>query len=373
MSNPYSSGSKVMRNAPHVPATSRDGVRGGARTAAGRMFPSANPAYGANGELNAASIAGLIQAIGHLAPTAQAETRTAAAKQAEVAERNASARIAYNDSGTAKLQVLGEVLVNDIWETLGRQGFSRTLLGIQNVAQGEVARIKVRKKDVMAFMATDDSNIQEVKVHQDYIYPAEVIIASMITIDDKEIAQASGDILEEKFQDGLEATMVREDRLCRAAMIAASGTFNDPVIFTNFNPSVLTVLRTQVQRHGNPASNLVISFDLWDDIIADTDFVQWFDPVHKHELYMEGRLGRLMGMDIITDGFRYDTLKVLEAGEAFVTGAPTTLGVLSQRKELDSRAIDLYPFGRSARGWYMQEIISLTVGNGRSVSRGSRV
>jgi len=70
----------------------------------------------------------------------------------------------------------------------------------------------------------------------------------------------------------------------------------------------------------------------------------------KHELILEGRLGSILGMEIITDGYRYPTLQVLQAGEAFITSSPVTLGSILQLKELDSRAIDFYNQGRAARG-----------------------
>ena len=118
---------------------------------------------------------------------------------------------------------------------------------------------------------------------------------------------------------------------------------------------------------------MLISFDIWDDIIADADFVAWWDQVHKHELILEGRLGSMLGMEIITDGFRYDTLQVLQPGEVYVTASPVTLGAILQRKELDSRAIDQYNLGRARRGWFMEQIQSQLIVNGRACDRGVRV
>ena len=93
----------------------------------------------------------------------------------------------------------------------------------------------------------------------------------------------------------------------------------------------------------------------------------------KHELILEGRLGSILGMEIITDGYRYPTLQVLQPGEVFVTAAPVTLGSIVQRKELDSRAVDFYNQGRAARGWFLEQIQGQVLGNGRAVSRGGRV
>lgn len=377
MSSPYASGPgvKVMRSAPDVPATSQDGIRGGVRLEGGRTGRSDGPAFGANGELNASTKRELMQVIGHVLKESQQNViaRPHQPTPEEAQMRLASLREAYADKSGTKFQVLGEVISEEIWETLGREGFSRRLLAVMPLAKGQTGRVKVRRKDVVAFQVTTDVKIQEQRIRQPYVYPPEFYLGAYILIEDKEIEQASTDLLDEKFQDGLEALLRREDLITRALLTRAATTFNDLVLFTTFNPSVLTTLRTQVNRWGTPAATMVIAFDIWDDIIADADFVAWWDQVHKHELILEGRLGSMLGMEIITDGYRYATLQVLQAGEVYVTASPVTLGTITQRKELDSRAIDTYNMGRPARGWFMEQIQGMVVVNGRAVDRGVRV
>lgn len=377
MPSPYASGPglKVMANAPDVPAVSEDGLRGGIRRD-GRSFRSAGPAFGANGELNASTKRELMQVIGHVLAESRGgaisnNVRTASPEEAQM--RLASLREAYADKSGTKFQVLGEVISEEIWETLGREGFSRRLLSVMPLAKGQTGRVKVRRKDVVAYQVTTDVKIQEQRIRQPYVYPPEFYLGAYILIEDKEIEQASTDLLDEKFQDGLEALLRREDLITRALLTSASTTFNSLVLFTTFNPSVLTTLRTQVNRWGTPAATMTIAFDIWDDIIADADFVAWWDQVHKHELILEGRLGSMLGMEIITDGYRYATLQVLQPGEVYVTASPVTLGTITQRKELDSRAIDTYNMGRPARGWFMEQIQGMVVVNGRAVDRGVRV
>ncbi len=156
-------------------------------------------------------------------------------------------------------------------------------------------------------------------------------------------------------------------------MVTGAPLFNDLILFTNFTPAVLTTLKNQVDRWGTPAATFTMAYDLWQDIISDADFGDWFDPVHQHELILEGRLGSLLGMEIITDGYRYPTLQVLNQGECFVTASPITLGSIVQRKELESRAIDQYALGRPARGWFMEQIQGQALVNGRAVVRATRV
>lgn len=364
-------GVKVLRSAPDVPAASEDGIRGGVRQD-GRTRTSSGPAFGANGELNASSKRELMAAVGHVLEQARQNVMTRTDPKTQEM-RLAHLREAYSDKSGTKFQVLGEVISEEIWETLGREGFSRRLLSVMPLSKGQTGRVKVRRKDIVAYQVTADVKIQEQRIRQVYVYPPEFYLGAYILIEDKEIEQASSDLLDEKFQDGLEAILRREDLITRALMNRAATTFNDLVLFTTFNPSVLTTLRTQVNRWGTPAATMVIAYDIWDDIIADADFVAWWDQVHKHELILEGRLGSMLGMEIITDGYRYETLQVLQPGEVYVTASPVTLGTITQRKELDSRAIDTYNTGRPARGWFMEQIQGMVIVNGRAVDRGTRV
>jgi len=333
------------------------------------------PAYGRNKEINASSKKDLMANIGGMLKNAQhgGGLRMADVDQAAAQERWATFKAAYNDKQSNKFEVLGEVMSDEIWETLGREGFSNKLLAIQNIGKGATGRVRVRRKDVVAWQVTSDVKVQENRIRQPWVYPPEFYIQCFILIEDKEIEQSSADILDEKFQDGLEAVLVREDKITKALLDRSISAFNDVVFYTNFTPTVFTTIRTQVNRWGTPAQNMILAWDVWDDIIADPDFVAWWDPVTKHELVLEGHLGRLLGVELHTDGLRYPTLQVLNPGEVYVTGSPITVGSKVIRKELDSRAIDTYNQGRAARGWFMHTIQSQIIINGRATSGAKRL
>lgn len=76
---------------------------------------------------------------------------------------------------------------------------------------------------------------------------------------------------------------------------------------------------------------------------------------------------------MITDAFRHETLKVLDAGEVFFLGAPQTLGGITQRKELMTQAIDGYAMGKPERGWFLEQIEGMSVVNSRALTRGQRI
>jgi hypothetical protein len=225
----------------------------------------------------------------------------------------------------------------------------------------------------VAFMVTSDPNVVASQVRQMYIYPPEFYLIAHITIEDKEIEQASGDLLDDKYQDGLEQILVQEDNVWLRLARAAAPASNDLFFFNTFTPTVFSEMRTQVARWGIPVTTAVIAFDLWNDIIADSEFSSWFDPVSKHEIVLEGSLGSILGVQLITDAFRYETLRVLSPGEVFFLGAPQTLGGVTQRKELATESINKYNQGKPERGWFMEQIEGMAITNSRALTRGQRV
>lgn len=88
---------------------------------------------------------------------------------------------------------------------------------------------------------------------------------------------------------------------------------------------------------------------------------------------LEGSLGSLLGVQLITDAFRYETLKVLDPGEVFFLGAPQTLGGITQRKELMSQSVDKYNQGIPERGWFQEMIEGMSIVNSRALTRGQRI
>lgn len=305
------------------------------------------------------------------AGTAFEDPSDAKAKLQAKAERHQELISAFH-SGDDRMKVMGEVFAEDVWETLNRQGFTPTLIARKDVVDGTDNRIRKRRKDIVAFQIINDGEAIQQVAEQAYIYPQDYYLQCQVLIEERELAQAGPQFLDEKFQDALEAIMVRQDRILRALLLSTAGVFNAPISFATFTPQVLTALRTQVASNGIPAAHMLFSFDLWDDMIADPSFTAWWEPVHKYQLIMEGRLGTLLNMKLITDGFRYDTLKVLQPGEIFVLGTPVALGQRGVRREIQSTEINHYPLGAPRRGFYLMGIESLHVED-RPVAIGTRI
>jgi hypothetical protein len=359
--------SKMMLAGTDIPAV--EGIR---REGGDLVFAQASDGF----QINASSKKDLMNQIAYLLNSygngrvSRKNQRQAALEQQR---NNQVVAEAYYDRSGDTFQLLGEVVTDQIIETSERQGFARTLLGVRPLGKGEDAKVPVRKRDVYAFMATVDSKITAQEIRQAYLYPPIFGIDAYIVIEEGDIQGAPFDLLDAKYQDGLMATMVREDRILRNLMLEAAPLFNDRVFFGNFNPASLAQMQNQVSSWGSTSANLLIAYDLWQDIISNTDFVSWFDPVHQHELILEGRLGTLLGMQILTDGFRYDSLRVLEQGEAFVTAAPGSVGVILEQTPPEAKAIDLAVIGQAARGWFIHAGEGMIIGNARGVCYGRRV
>lgn len=338
--------------------------------------------FGANGEINASSKKELIEKIASLMTGAQAEGKTASDRLFErrtTDEYNAhldryaeALRVARTDRSGQGFMVLGEVLGEEVYETLGREGFARNCLMVRNLGDKEVGRVRVRKKDVVAQISTTNINTTRVMVRQFWVYPGEYYITGYASIEEKEIAQAGTELLDDKYQDLLEQVMVREDQHVKDQWDDTVGTFNPLLTFNTFTPLFFSQGKINVDHWGIPCTRAVMAWDLWNDIAAEPEFANWFDPVTKHELILEGKLGSIMDVQIITDAFRYDTLRVLDDGEMYFLGPQIAVGTITQRRPLQAEPTNRYNFGQPERGWFMFQIQGDAVFP-RAVSKAARV
>jgi hypothetical protein len=295
--------------------------------------------------------------------------------EAEVKDREQLIEAARQDRTNqfgGPLHVMGETLGDQIWETTGRIGFGRKFLFKMDVTKGYEARFRVRQKNVVSWIVTKDSYIPRSVVNQPYLYPEVVTIPCYVTISDNDEATAPSEFMDEKFQDGLEAQIVREDNIVRYLFTQAAPVFNDVFTFTDMTPALWSAMQLQVNRWGLPCPHCVMAIDLWTDLRTNTDFQNVYEPVSKLQLIEEGRLGKLYDVEIYTDGLRYDTLQVLNPGEIFFLASPIGLGGIADYSPLQTEPISMHNVGVSARGWYMWQSSGYVVGNSRGVVWGYR-
>ena len=80
----------------------------------------------------------------------------------------------------------------------------------------------------------------------------------------------------------------------------------------------------------------------------------------------------ILGVNIVTDGFREPHLKVLNRGEVYILGQPGELGGITSRGDLITEPTRGYNHAEPWRGWFMSRLRSMVVANSRAVVRGQR-
>lgn len=178
-----------------------------------RFGSNSERAVGANGELNASNKADLLKQIARLAEVASSQgvvTQEQASVQEKAAAHRQMATAAFSSSQAHA--ELGEVLADELYQAANREGFMRRFLARQELAQGQIARVKLRMKNVVAVIAGSPSKVQTQLVRDNQYFPPEFYISANPFVEKREIDQSSGDVLEEKYIEALEAIMVGEDR-----------------------------------------------------------------------------------------------------------------------------------------------------------------
>lgn len=334
---------------------------------------SSLPMLDGKGNVNAYSQKELMQALGLLATAAASGMVEHADAEPALSNHQEAIAAAISDPTGQGWLALGEIIGNQVVETMGRAGFTRKLLQFQPVAKGDVARVRVRQRDSIAIVSTSDPNVVASQVRQPVVYPSFFQIIANILIEDAEINLDYGDLLDDRYNDGLEQMMVAEDRALKNILDQAASVYNPLFMFPTLTPSIWTAMKIAVEEYGNtPVTNAVISYDLWTDITTDPEFVSWFSELEKHEVAIDGTLGKIAGVEIITDGFRLNKLKVLDPGQIYMTAGPQALGVVSQLGDLNVQSINKYSEGIPKRGWFMSQMEALAVPNAHALVRGQK-
>ena len=190
-----------------------------------------------NGEINASSKKDLMTAISALHRAVGSGTyQEQPVNKAEIARRRQElVTAAVNDKDGEAWKALGEVIGDQVFETMGRDAFAAKTLMHKPLAKGEIGRIRIRKKDVLCYFATRNPEVVASQVRQFYVYPPEYYLVGRVLIEDAEIEQASGDLLDDKYQDLLEQMQRQQDLVWKRLVDASSTAYNDSFLFNTLN------------------------------------------------------------------------------------------------------------------------------------------
>ena len=346
--------------------------------AEGRIFGSNEKIVNNNGDINASNNAELAKAIVEIASQIKQGELTATPQEerspAEVAaEHRKILREAYHSKDNSWAE-LGAAITMDINNRVEREGFMRTILAESPIEDGGIPRIRVRARNVTAIATKGLGQVYPQYVRETFIPADEFYITAQPRVEEKDLVQSNSDLLDDKYFEGLEAILVKEDQTLVKMLRAADNISNNLTNFSGaFTPAIFAAVKRNVEQWRIPVNTAVIAMDLLTDVSTGSTFGTWWDPISKWEIIQTGRIGNILGTTLLTDGFRDPQLQVLNDGEFFVLGSPEFLGGYTSRYPVQSRAVDEFEKFVPARGWSMYEMISMVVANSRAVARGQKI
>lgn len=277
------------------------------------------------------------------------------------------------DASGQKWDSLGASIVGSIEDRAERQGLMRRVCKGATVRQGEVPRVELKTHQAQAIVATGPSDYGYRQLRGRVFTPDEFELKSVIRVSRMDLEQINGDLLDRAQQDGLQSIMVQEDRLWKEAADRSVGMANPlTYIHGELTPRLLSVLKNQVSTWPIPVTTAIMAADYWNDIIGNDQFTSALDPVSKYELITTGRLGTLLGLDLVTDGFRAPEHRVLNDGELYVVGDQDYHGMYTTRGGTQSQPTSGANQGNTDRGWLLSSVFSFTLANVRSVAKAQR-
>lgn len=335
-----------------------------------------SPLFNNNGDLNASTKADAIKqiaaALAIMAGEVEPDKTTQEIQREKSAKRRATLTAAMADATGQQLRVLGGILAAQIEETTDREGFCRQLLIPSELGNGDYPEVTVKIKQVMAYTMSSASQVVPVEIREKRLLLDEFDINAFLLIDKREIARSRTDLLEEKYEEGLEAIMVNEDRYWKRCADEAAASRHNLQTVTDFTPQAFAHMRDMIDREGLPVTSCILSSTLMQDIITDMSFQEVFDPVTKREVLETGEIGSLYNVKIYSDYMRQPMFRVIDDGEFYLVAAPINHGVILSHP-LSATPVDRAPFGENKQGWFISQPTSIAVINNRSVVRGRRI
>ena len=327
------------------------------------------------GEINAHDKKELVHRISQLLGATESgdiRTGSVSVSSAQVqAKRREVLAAAYADN--SKWVSLGANMAMQVEQQRNRDGIMRRVSVGSTLGQGEIARVNMKTWDAVAMVATSSVDVAPQLVRSKRFFPAEFEITANLRVEQIEIEQVSNDVLDHAYNEGLDATMVAEDRLWKKAADATVGVVNPLEYITGqLTPRTLAAIRDSVTDWNLPARSAIIANDYWKDIIGNAEFSALFDPISKYDLVMNGHLGTLVGLELITDGFRQHNQRVLQRGDLYVVADPEYHAAYTDRGGIRSTPTSGADQGNTSKGWLLSEILSFVLANPRSVSKGKR-
>ena len=330
-----------------------------------------------SGEINANDKKELFENIGKMlsmAASGDIRQQTGQEQLQSVSAADKAAVLASALSNDGEWRALGSSIATKVDELASREGILRRVAQGGTPKTGEMPRVQMPvHNQVTAVVASSSTDMGFQRLKTRFYNPPEFEIKANVRVTQMDLDQISGDLLDQAYQDGLEAIMVKEDRLWREMANKSVGAAN-PLTYIGgtLTPRTLADMRNQVAQWNLPTEYAIMSNDFWSDIAGAEEWHTCLDPISKYDLVLNGQLGMISGMTLITDGFRDPSQVVLKPGEIFVVSNKNHHAAYTTRGGVRSTPTDGANSGNTDRGWLLHETMSLIMPNARSVAKGQR-
>lgn len=286
-------------------------------------------------------------------------------------ERHQTLVAAYFDQSGQKWAALGAGVAQLIQERQQREGLLRKLLNQNPLNIGEEPKITMPKKVAEAVIATSEATVEYQLIRNSKLYPTELSLIANLRVSNLELQQASGDLLEEMYNQGYEAILLKEDKLWKMAADKLADTGVNPTILlgTALTPALLSQIKNQLTGNGLPVGSMLMAIDFWNDMLGNPGFYDLYDPITRYNLIQDGTIGSIFGMPIITDAFRDPDHRVLQDGEMYVTASSEFSGGYTDRGGVEASPVDGTLTGSDSKGWWLRESFSLGMINPKTIVR----
>lgn len=276
-------------------------------------------------------------------------------------------------SDSSKWASLGSSIVARVEDRAERSGLMRNLLQGSTLRQGEIARVELKQHVCHAVVATGPSDLGYQVLRGKVFNPQEFELKTAVRVPVIDLHQIAGDLMGRAERDAHQSIVTKEDRLLMDAVYQAVGRGN-PITYLHDKllPGHLAAMRDQIDSWNIPVAGTVLSSDFWTDMIGSSVWMEALEPVTRYELLSTGRLATLLGMDLITDGFRDPTQRVLERGTLFTFATPEYLGAYTTRGGATSEPTTGANEGNTDKGWLVSKILSMVVANTQGLALAKR-
>lgn len=190
-----------------------------------------------------------------------------------------------------KMQALGDVLGEDTAEMIKVQGLGSRVLTCVAAIEGGTTVQKTFTVKVPKSAAIDDALAGDAE-------------PSLIGL------------LNDAYEDVIEKTLVPFDVAVISDLRVRASTV---VSFDTMNLGL-------VQATGVADGSMLFTNDIWDDLRDTKAVLDAWTPPKSYERLFSGEIGMISNIHAFTDGFRYETLRVLPLGTAIFLGTPKTTG-----------------------------------------------